>query len=90
MPDASVVFTVVHEDAELVVVDKPAGLVVHHGAGHHGGTLVDGLLARFPDLGGLWPRRAGATPTGPGSCTVWTRAPRGSWWWPAPPRPIDR
>ena len=33
-----------------MVVDKPAGLVVHHGAGHHGGTLVDGLLARFPDL----------------------------------------
>jgi 23S rRNA pseudouridine1911/1915/1917 synthase len=52
-PDASVAFTVVHEDAELVVVDKPAGLVVHHGAGHHGGTLVDGLVARFPDLMGL-------------------------------------
>jgi 23S rRNA pseudouridine1911/1915/1917 synthase len=51
--DASVAFTVVHEDAELIVVDKPAGLVVHHGAGHHGGTLVDGLLARFPDLQGL-------------------------------------
>jgi 23S rRNA pseudouridine1911/1915/1917 synthase len=53
VPDPSVVFTVVHEDAELVVVDKPAGLVVHHGAGHHGGTLVDGLLARFPDLRAL-------------------------------------
>jgi len=50
VPDPSVVFTVVHEDSELIVVDKPAGLVVHHGAGHHGGTLVDGLLARFPDL----------------------------------------
>jgi len=35
------------------VVDKPAGLVVHHGAGHGGGTLVDGLLARFPELADL-------------------------------------
>jgi 23S rRNA pseudouridine1911/1915/1917 synthase len=48
--DPSVVFTVVHADPQLVVVDKPPGLVVHHGAGHFGGTLVDGLLARFPDL----------------------------------------
>jgi len=53
VPDQSVTFAVVHEDAELVVVDKPAGLVVHHGAGHQGGTLVDGLMARFPDLVGL-------------------------------------
>ncbi len=53
VPDPSVAFAVVYEDAELVVVDKPAGLVVHHGAGHHGGTLVDGLVARFPDLADL-------------------------------------
>ena len=51
--DASVVFDVVHADEQLVVVDKPAGLVVHHGAGHQGATLVDGLLARFPDIGAL-------------------------------------
>jgi 23S rRNA pseudouridine1911/1915/1917 synthase len=50
--DSSVAFRVVHEDGELVVVDKPAGLVVHHGAGHRGGTMVEGLLARFPDLAG--------------------------------------
>ncbi len=48
--DPTVEFAVVHEDADLVVVDKPPGLVVHHGAGHRQGTLVDGLLARFPDL----------------------------------------
>ncbi|HZU78887.1 MAG TPA: S4 domain-containing protein, partial [Acidimicrobiales bacterium] len=42
--DASVPFSVVYEDDDLVVVDKPAGVVVHHGAGHRGGTLVDGLL----------------------------------------------
>jgi 23S rRNA pseudouridine1911/1915/1917 synthase len=35
------------------VIDKPAGLVVHPGAGHHGGTLVGGLLSRFPDIAEL-------------------------------------
>ena len=48
--DAAVEVTVVHEDAEVIVVDKPAGLVVHPGAGHEDGTLVNGLLARFPEL----------------------------------------
>jgi 23S rRNA pseudouridine1911/1915/1917 synthase len=45
-PDASVQFTVVYEDAHLLVVDKPAGLVVHPAKGHPRGTLVNGLLAR--------------------------------------------
>ncbi len=43
--------TVVWEDADLIVVDKPAGLVVHPGAGHHVGTLLNGLLCRYPELG---------------------------------------
>lgn len=51
--DATVAFGVVHADDQLVVVDKPAGLVVHHGAGAPGPTLVDGLLARFPDIAAL-------------------------------------
>lgn len=46
---------VVHEDADLIVVDKPAGLVVHPGAGHRSGTLVAGLLARYPDLAEVRP-----------------------------------
>jgi 23S rRNA pseudouridine1911/1915/1917 synthase len=46
-------FVVVHADSELVVIDKPAGLVVHPGAGHHDGTLVGGLLARYPDIATL-------------------------------------
>ncbi len=50
-PDVS--FRVVHADEAVAVVDKPAGLVVHPGAGHGRGTLVGGLLARFPDLGDL-------------------------------------
>ncbi len=51
--EAGVEFTVVHADAAVAVVDKPAGLVVHPGAGHQEGTLVGGLLARFPDLSAL-------------------------------------
>jgi 23S rRNA pseudouridine1911/1915/1917 synthase len=49
-PDPSVAFTVVAEDDDVVVVDKPAGLVVHPGAGHADGTLVNGLLARYPEI----------------------------------------
>ena len=48
--DATVRFGVVHADDAVIVVDKPAGLVVHPGAGNPDGTLVNGLLARFPDI----------------------------------------
>lgn len=41
---------VVFADAHLVVVDKPAGLVVHPGAGNSNGTLVQQLVALFPDM----------------------------------------
>jgi 23S rRNA pseudouridine1911/1915/1917 synthase len=44
-------FEVVHEDAFLLVVNKPAGLVVHPAPGHWRGTLVHGLLKRYPDMG---------------------------------------
>jgi 23S rRNA pseudouridine1911/1915/1917 synthase len=39
---------ILYEDADLVVIDKPPGLVVHPGPGHPTGTLVHGLLARGP------------------------------------------
>ena len=48
--DVAVPVPVVHEDEHLVVVDKPAGLVVHPGAGQAAGTLVHGLLARYPEM----------------------------------------
>ena len=51
--DSSVDVPVVHEDAHVVVVDKPAGLVVHPGAGHLSGTLIHGLLARYPEMAGI-------------------------------------
>ena len=45
---------VVHEDAHLVVVDKPAGMVAHPAPGHDGGTLVNALLAHCgPELTGV-------------------------------------
>ena len=45
---------VVHDDADLLVVNKPAGLVVHPGAGHRTGTLVHALLAHCgPSLSGI-------------------------------------
>lgn len=49
-PDPSVAVHVVHVDDHVVVVDKQAGVVVHPGAGHEAGTLVNGLLARFDHL----------------------------------------
>ena len=55
-PDAGVDFTVVFEDPDVVVVDKPSGLVVHPGAGHDRATLVHGLLARYPDMAGVGDR----------------------------------
>jgi 23S rRNA pseudouridine1911/1915/1917 synthase len=41
--------SVVYEDDDMIVVDKPAGLVVHPGAGHRGGTLVNALLHHCGD-----------------------------------------
>jgi len=41
---------VMYRDADVVVIDKPAGLVVHPGAGNPNGTLVNALLHHFPDL----------------------------------------
>ena len=49
-PDASIPVEVVAADEHIIVVNKPAGLVVHPGAGRADGTLVNGLLARWPEL----------------------------------------
>jgi 23S rRNA pseudouridine1911/1915/1917 synthase len=51
--DPSVRFAVVYEDDDVIVIDKPAGLVVHPGAGHAEGTLVHGLLSRYPEIAGV-------------------------------------
>ncbi len=48
--EAGIDFEVVLADRDVIVVDKPAGLVVHPGPGNRSSTLVNGLLHRFPDL----------------------------------------
>ena len=42
--------TILYEDSDVVVIDKPAGMVVHAGAGHSSGTLVNALLHHFGTL----------------------------------------
>jgi 23S rRNA pseudouridine1911/1915/1917 synthase len=44
---------ILYEDADLVAIDKPAGMVVHAGAGVHSGTLVNALLHHFEALSGV-------------------------------------
>jgi len=48
--DPSINFEIIHSDIDFLVVDKPAGLVVHPGAGNSSGTLVNGLLALSPNI----------------------------------------
>lgn len=51
--DPTVPVVIVHEDDDVVVIDKPPELVVHPGAGHESGTLVHGLLAHYPEMAGV-------------------------------------
>ncbi len=44
---------VIYEDDDLIIVDKPVNTVVHPGAGNHDGTLVNGLMYRYPELAAL-------------------------------------
>jgi 23S rRNA pseudouridine1911/1915/1917 synthase len=57
-PEAVAGLQVVHEDEHLLVVDKPAGVVVHPSAGHAHGTVVHGLLSQAIE-GGEEPERPG-------------------------------
>lgn len=45
--------TILYEDDDVVVIDKPAGMVVHPGAGHSSGTVVNALLFHVEDLSGV-------------------------------------
>ena len=75
-PTPSVAFDVVYEDDDVIVVDKPAGLVVHPGAGHR--TRHAGQRAAWPATRSCrrCRRRWGPTPTGRASSTGSTGAPR--------------
>ncbi|SMF94106.1 23S rRNA pseudouridine1911/1915/1917 synthase [Methylomagnum ishizawai] len=57
-PDTAVVgqdipLEIVHEDDDILIIDKPAGLVVHPAAGHSDGTLQNALLHHAPELAGI-------------------------------------
>ena len=69
---------VVYEDKDLIVIDKPAGLVVHPAAGNPDGTLVNALIAHCGAS-----LSASAARRGPASCTGSTRTRAACWW---PPR----
>ena len=43
----------IYEDGDIVVVDKPAGMIVHPAPGHESGALTDFVLARFPEIAGV-------------------------------------
>ncbi len=58
-PAPEIPVQIVYEDADLLIVDKPAGLVVHPSPGHGSGTLVNALLALDPDRGGAFGGIAG-------------------------------
>ena len=51
--DPSVVLDIVHADDDIAVINKANGLVVHPGAGNAAGTLVNGLLALYPEIAGV-------------------------------------
>ena len=61
LPDASpspltperIALNVLYENDDLLVIDKPAGMVVHPAPGHSAGTLVNAVLAHAPDLSGV-------------------------------------
>lgn len=46
----SIPLSVIYDDDDLVAIDKPAGMVVHPATGHHSGTLVNAVLARWPQM----------------------------------------
>ena len=48
-----IALNIVHEDEHIIVINKPAGLVVHPGAGNWSGTLLNGLLHHCPQLAGV-------------------------------------
>ena len=59
-PDPTVELNVVHVDDDIIVVNKSAGIVVHPAAGHGTGTLVNGILALYPEVASVGqPQRPG-------------------------------
>ncbi len=74
-----IALAVVWEDADLIVIDKPAGMVVHPAPGTPSGTLVNALLHHCGDT-----CRGSAARGGPASSTASTRILPAFWWWRNP------
>jgi 23S rRNA pseudouridine1911/1915/1917 synthase len=55
----AIALSIVYEDAALLVIDKPAGMVTHPAPGHRSGTLVNALLAHCPELAAVAGDRPG-------------------------------
>lgn len=53
LPAQDIPLIILYEDADILVVDKPAGMVVHPAPGHEQGTLVNAVLHHCPDLAGI-------------------------------------
>ena len=53
--DSEVLFRIVYSDEDIVVIDKPVGLVVHPGAGNNQSTLANGLIHHFPEMAVVGP-----------------------------------
>jgi 23S rRNA pseudouridine1911/1915/1917 synthase len=53
VPPETIPLDIIFEDEDIIVVNKPAGMVVHPAQGHRTGTLVNALLAHYPDLATL-------------------------------------
>ena len=82
---------ILYEDKYLAVVNKPAGMMVHAGAGstddaRNRGTLVNALLHHMAKLSDNCRRSAASC--GPASCTGWTSRPAARSWWPRTTSPI--
>ena len=75
---------ILYQDADLLVINKPAGMVVHPAAGNWHGTLVNAVLYHCPDLEGV----GGAHR--PGIVHRWIRIRRASSWWRRTMRRIGR
>ena len=61
LPDSEVKFKIIHDEKDFAVIDKPAGLVVYPATGHKEKTLVNGLLAKWPEI-----KNVGEEPLRPG------------------------
>ena len=55
-------FPIIFEDDSMLVINKPAGVVVHPAPGNHTGTIVNALLGRYPDMGDEFPDLAAGRP----------------------------